>query len=175
MDRRPARVKALAWAGVEEPLFEVAFADLDLGRLRAHGTQLGAAYRLTYEVETDSSFVTDRFAAECETAGGSKRIELRRGRELSDDVLDIDVQFSPLFNSLPVLRDRLLNGGGARFYTMAFVLVPELNVVASEQEYTPLGAGLVRFNSGTFSADISFDPDGFVVDYPQLARRVRMT
>lgn len=168
-------MKTLVWAGVEEPLFEVAFADVGGGRLRAHGTQLGAAYRLTYEVETDSSFLTERFAAECETVEGTTRIELRRGGELTDDTLDVDLQFSPLFNSLPVLRDRLLDGGEARLYTMAFVLVPELNVVASEQEYAPLEPGLVRFSSGTFSADISFDTDGFVVDYPQLARRVRMT
>jgi uncharacterized protein len=168
-------MNTLAWAGVEEPLFEVAFVDVGGGRLEAHGTQLGAAYRLTYEVETDFSFVTERFAAECETAGGVKRVELRRGVELTDGALDVDLQFSPLFNSLPVLRDRLLNGGEARPYTMAFVLVPELNVVASEQKYAPLEPGLVRFSSGTFSADISFDADGFVVDYPQLARRVRMS
>jgi hypothetical protein len=165
-------MKTLVWAGVEEPLFEVAFVELGGGRLRAHGTQLGAAYRLTYEVETDSSFVTERFAAECETVEGSKRVELRRGVDLSDEILDVDVQFSPLFNSLPVLRDRLLNGGKARLYTMAFVLVPELGMAPSHQEYIPLEPGVVRYRSGTFSADIAFDADGFVVNYPQLARRV---
>jgi uncharacterized protein len=167
-------VKALVWSGVEEPLFEVAFAAVDGGRLNAHGTQLGAAFRLSYEIETDSSFVTKRFAAECETAEGSSRIELRRGIELADDTLDVDVQFSPLFNSLPVLRDQLLDGGAARVYTMAFILVPELSVVPSQQEYTPLEPGVVRYSSGTFSADIRFDSEGFVEDYPRLARRIRM-
>jgi uncharacterized protein len=168
-------VKALVWSGVEEPLFEVAFVDVDGGRLSAHGTQLGAAYRLAYEVETDSSFVTERFSAECETAEGSTRLELRRGVELAGATLDVDLQFSPLFNTLPVLRDRLLHGGAARVYTMAFVLVPELRVTPSSQEYTPLEPGLVRYRSGSFSADIQFDSGGFVEDYPRLARRVRIT
>lgn len=167
-------MKALVWSGVEEPLFEVAFVEVDDG-LKAHGTQLGAAYRLSYEIETDSAFVTDRFAAECDTADGSNRIELRRGVELADDTLDVDLQFSPLFNSLPVLRDHLLGGGVARTYTMAFVLVPELRVTPSQQEYIPLEPGLVRYRSGTFSADIRFDAEGFVEDYPRLSRRVRIT
>jgi hypothetical protein len=164
-------VTALVWTGVEEPLFEVAFAGVDRG-LKARGTQLGAAYRLSYELETDTGFVTQRFAAECETAEGSKRIELRRGAELVEDTLDVDLQFSPLFNTLPVLRDGLLHGGDARVYTMAFVLVPELTVTPSRQEYTPLEPGIVRYQSGSFSADISFDADGFVVHYPRLARRI---
>jgi uncharacterized protein len=168
-------MKALVWSGVEEPLFEVAFVDVDSGRLTAHGTQLGAAYRLSYEIETDSAFVTEQFSAECETTEGSRRIELRRGVELADDILDVDLQFSPLFNSLPVLRDQLLDGGAARVYTMAFILVPELSVVPSQQEYTPLEPGVVRYSSGAFSADIRFDSEGFVEDYPRLARRIRMT
>jgi uncharacterized protein len=167
-------VKALVWSGVEEPLFEVAFVEVGGARLSAHGTQLGAAYRLSYEIETDSSFVTERLSAECETVGGSSRLELRRGIELTGDTLDVDLQFSPLFNSLPVLRDQLSEGGPARVYTMAFVLVPELRVTPSSQEYTPLEPGLVRYRSNNFSADIQFDSEGFVVDYPRLARRVRM-
>lgn len=168
-------MKALVWTGVEEPLFEVAFVEVSDRRLSARGTQLGAAYRLTYEIETDSAFVTDRFVAECETDEGSRRIELRRGSELADATLDVDLQFSPLFNSLPVLRDGLLDGGAARTYTMAFVHVPELRVTPSSQEYTPLEPGIVRYRSGTFSADIEFDAEGFVVDYPRLAHRVRMS
>jgi hypothetical protein len=87
-------------------------------------------------------------------------------------VLDLDLGFSPLFNSLPVLRDRLHEGGEARDYTMAWVGVPDLKVSESRQRYIPLEAHVVRFRSGTFSADIEFDADGFVVRYPGLAERV---
>ena len=37
--------------------------------------------------------------------------------------------------------------------------------------YEPLGERRVRFSSGSFSADIEFDGDGFVVNYPGIARR----
>jgi uncharacterized protein len=55
---------------------------------------------------------------------------------------------------------------------MRWVNVPSLELHRSEQEYLPLGGGLVRFRAGSFTADIQFDPDGFVLDYPGLARRV---
>ena len=55
---------------------------------------------------------------------------------------------------------------------MAFVNVPEFSVQRSVQRYVPLDRGVVRFRSGTFTADIEFDADGFVVRYPGLAERV---
>jgi uncharacterized protein len=52
------------------------------------------------------------------------------------------------------------------------VNVPELFVERSAQRYVPLERGVVRYRSGSFSADIEFDADGFVVRYPGLAERV---
>jgi uncharacterized protein len=165
-------VKTLAWAGAPDPRFEIAFVELAGGRLIGRGSQLGPTYRLTYEIETDSAFVTERFLGECETSNGSKRVELRRGVELVGDTLDVDLGFSPLFNSLPVLRDRLLDGGSPREYTIAFVTVPDLDVSPAQQQYIPIGPEIVRYRAGTFVADIEFDSHGFVVDYPGLARRL---
>jgi hypothetical protein len=56
---------------------------------------------------------------------------------------------------------------------MAWVAVPQLVVSRSRQRYVPLERGMVRFRSGTFTADIEFDADGFVLAYPGLAERVR--
>ena len=47
----------------------------------------------------------------------------------------------------------------------------ELHVREAQQRYEPLGERRVRFSSGSFRADLLFDEDGFVVDYPGLARR----
>jgi hypothetical protein len=74
-----------------------------------------------------------------------------------------------LFNSLPVMRDGLLEPGPARDYVMRWVNVPSLEVTASEQQYEPLGNGLARFRSGSSTAEIRFDDFG--VDYPGIARR----
>jgi hypothetical protein len=79
---------------------------------------------------------------------------------------------SPFFNSLPVLRDGLLEGGEPRDYVMQFVDVPQLDIGPSEQRYQPRGDRVVRYSSGSFSADIVFDEDGFVVDYEGFLERV---
>ena len=164
-------MKLYAWQG--PGIFEVAFVDLGDDRLTARGTQLRAGYSLSYVLETSHMFVSERLVAEVETVHGAGKLDLRRGtKPLKDDVLDLDLQASPLFNSLPVLRDGLHEGGDARAYTMAFVRVPELSVDRSAQRYVPLERGVVRYRSGTFTADIEFDADGFVVRYPGLAERV---
>jgi hypothetical protein len=137
---------------------EIAHVDVDGGTLRATGTQLGVAYELRYELAPELL-----------------RLELvgERRLEVALDGLDFfDLGSSPLFNSLPVLRDRLLDGGEPRDYVMRWVSVPELDVDESPQRYEPLGGGVVRFTSGSFIADIAFDDDGFVHRYEGLAERV---
>jgi len=54
---------------------------------------------------------------------------------------------------------------------MAWVLVPSLEVIANEQTYTVLGSGKIRYSSGTFSAELSLDAEGYVTHYPGLADR----
>jgi len=82
---------------------------------------------------------------------------------------------------MPVLRHGLLHGGAPRDFVMAWVSVPDLAVRPSAQRYTFVGrptsastqpaAAVIRFESGTFRADVVFDDDGLVVDYPGLGRR----
>jgi hypothetical protein len=100
-----------------------------------------------------------------------------------DTALDCDLGLSPLTNTMPVLRHGLLDGGGPVQFVMAWVSVPWLAVTPSVQLYTHLrrgpaselgGAGeaasLIHFQSGEFSADIAFDAQGLVADYPQIGR-----
>jgi len=54
---------------------------------------------------------------------------------------------------------------------VAWVLLPSLEVVQEDQIYTALGDGRVRFATETFSADLTVDDDGFVLDYPGLCVR----
>jgi hypothetical protein len=148
--------RTLVWQGLELPLMEIAYGDLDGGTLRARGTQIGVAYELRYELEPG------RLRAHVVDGPG---IDIG----LDDDVDFFDLGYSPLFNSLPVL-------GGlehATDFVMSFVQVPSLEVVRSEQRYEPLGDGLVRFRSGSFVAELRFDADGFVTRYEGLAERVQ--
>ena len=125
---------------------------------RASGTQIGVSYELRW--------VLDRQRLELEVVGVRSTVVELEGADY------FDVFASPFFNSLPVVRDGLLAGGEARTYTMRFVRVPELDTVLSEQRYEPLGGGVVRYSSGSFTADIEFDEDGFVVDYSGFLQRV---
>jgi hypothetical protein len=87
--------------------------------------------------------------------------------------LDIDLANSPLTNTLPIRRLRLLDAepGTAYEVEMAFVELPSLEVVHSVQSYTPTDGPVVRFRSGSFRADITIDEEGYVVRYPGLADR----
>jgi hypothetical protein len=88
---------------------------------------------------------------------------------------DVDLTGSPMTNTLPIRRLDLLKAesGVAHRISVAWVLLPSLEVVQADQIYTPLDAGVIRFANETFSADLIIDDDGFVADYPGLARLVR--
>jgi uncharacterized protein len=79
---------------------------------------------------------------------------------------------------MPILRHRLLDGGGPISFTMAWVAVPVLAVQADGQHYRHLRSGVdhhvVRYESvdGSFAANIIVDADGVVIDYPAMARRL---
>jgi hypothetical protein len=136
---------------------EIAHVERTRPEFVASGTQLGANYELRYRL-----------------APGVLQLELvgERRLDLSLDEADFfDLGWSPLFNSLPVIRDRLLDPGPARDYVMRWVDVPSLDVSRSRQRYEPLGDNVVRFRAGDFVSDITFDADGFVVHYPGIGTR----
>jgi hypothetical protein len=148
--------RAVVWRGLGEPRMEIA--RVAPGDVRASGTQVGVAYELRYELEP-----------------GLLRLNLVGQRMLDVELgkLDFfDLGLSPLFNSLPVWRDGLLENGKARDYMMRFVSVPDLEVLESRQRYEPLGGRQLRFSSGDFTALLEFDDDGLVVRYEHLAERV---
>jgi hypothetical protein len=148
---------SLAWVGDGVSRMEVAHVEGRTPSLTAVGTQLGAVYELRYRLEPR------RLALELV---GRRSVELELG---GADFFDLG--YSPLFNSLPVLRDGLLEAGPPREYVMRWVDVPSLQVSRSEQRYEPLGDGYVRFTAGDFTAAIRLDEAGFVLDYPGIAMR----
>ena len=148
-------MRTLVWRGLDEPRMEIVYAE-SLGR--AHGTQIGVSYELRWRL--------DGPVLDLQIAGGpAVTVEL-------GDADFFDLGHSAFFNSLPVARDKLLDGGPARDYTMRFVRVPDLSVERSPQRYTPLGGRRVRYRSANFEADISFDEDGFVTLYQDYLERV---
>lgn len=88
--------------------------------------------------------------------------------------LDIDLSISPFTNTLPIRR-LTFAAGEARVLTMAYIRAPELTVEPMRQRYTRLAADRYRYENveGDFAAELPLDPDGLVLDYPGLFRRVR--
>ncbi|MEU8607267.1 putative glycolipid-binding domain-containing protein [Actinoplanes sp. NPDC048791] len=111
------------------------------------------------------------------TAGGHPGAGLpgTEDPDLLFGAFDVDLTGSPLTNTLPIRRLGLLKAeaGVAHRVSVAWVLLPSLEIVQADQIYTALGDGRVRFATETFSADLVVDDEGFVVDYPGLAQRVR--
>jgi hypothetical protein len=157
-------------------------------------------YRLDYKLETRSDFITSGLLVTARGGGWSRRLDLRRlrsgrwtartssrgnaempapGGDMTefDDALDCDLALSPLTNSMPVLRHGLLDGGGPVDFLMAWVSVPDLSVHPSRQRYTFLRksgeVSVVRYESGSrdFVAELTFDADGLLIDYPGIGRR----
>jgi hypothetical protein len=181
---------------------------LDRDSLAAQGVAIGAApssYRLDYELETASGFVTARLRVTSRGDGWRRSLDLRRAasgvweeiwneqgvnallpQRVATDLatlagaLDVDLGLSPLLNTPPVLRHDLLRRGGSVDFVMAWVSVPDLAVHRSPQRYTFLRAvdderNLVRFESlaeDGFKADVTYDVDGFVLDYPGIGTRI---
>jgi hypothetical protein len=89
-----------------------------------------------------------------------------------DGCIDPDISMTPFTNTLPIRRLGLGIGDTAEI-GVAYVLVPELSLRAAPQRYTRLGDRLWRFESldSGFTADLTVDAEGLVVDYPGLFRR----
>jgi uncharacterized protein len=193
----------IVWTGVEEWMTEAAAVELTDGGLRAIGTQLGAdpvAYRVDYRLECPDDYVTRELELTATAEGWRRRLLLTHDgdggwrAEVDDEgevpggpwdgelpglseARDIDIENSPLTNTMPILRHAFQHGG-ERDFLMAFVTLPALRVEASPQRYEHVRAGdggsVVRYLSrdGDFTAELELDADGLLVFYPRLARRV---
>ena len=192
----------LIWAGVEEWLTESAAVDLESDGLSATGTQLDAEpapFRVDYRLEAPD-FVTRELKLTATSEGWRRHLLLRHDgsgawtAEVDDEgdvpggpwdgslpdlsaALDIDIQNSPLTNTMPILRHGFQHDGSGDFL-MAFVTTPTLRVEASPQRYEHVRAtedgSVVRYISrdGDFTAELELDSDGLLRFYPRLARRV---
>jgi hypothetical protein len=163
-------------------------------------------YRLELELRVGADWVTRRLALTARGDGWTRSLVLERGTgwngavtddgtvpspviasapadavepaAIPPDVLDVDVQYSPLTNLMPIRRLGLDRPGATGGFRMAWVSVPSLAITLDRQRYTLLGIDdgdhCARFEDGDgfFTAVIRCDADGLVVDYPGIARRL---
>ena len=198
--------RLVGWIGPEPVRLDVASVNFDGDQLRAHGSSTTEDYALTYRLATGPQWITRRLDVRVDGDGWWRQLTLERdlgGRWSSrrtdafaegdpvtaiaahdelDGALDCDLGLCPLTNTMPVLRHGLLEASRAGEplqvdLTMAWVSVPELDVVASAQRYNSGvavagGGAQIRYQSGDFVEHIEFDADGLVVSYPSIGRRI---
>lgn len=141
----------------------------------------GHPLEASYLVETDTAWRTRRVRV---AVRGGGALEIRSdgaghwhgadGAALPDldGCLDPDISMTPFTNTVAIRRLGSKVGEAAEI-KVAYILVPELSLRAAPQRYTRRAERLWRFDGLDidFTADITVDDDGFVVDYPGLFRR----
>ena len=108
------------------------------------------------------------------TAPGGGPIPPERPAPTSPAPIDVDLSATPFTNTLPIRRLGL-RGGQAETIRVVYVRFPGLEVTLERQRYTCLEPGRrYRYESvdSDFTREIEVDPDGLVVTYPGLFRRV---
>ena len=176
--------KDVIWAAVQWPGLEYVIAQAGDGGFRADSQLVMAEQgpaRVSYQLDCDAGWrfreltlrLTDpdgeRTLMMSAAADGSWIVNGARRADLVGCV-DIDINVSPLTNTLPVRR-LMWSAGLPVDLDVAYVSVPELTVRLARQRYTLLADRLYRYESGSFQADLPVDQDGFVLDYPGIWTR----
>ena len=81
--------------------------------------------------------------------------------------MDIDLNFSPSTNLLPIRRLNLRIGESADVRA-AWLRFPSLELQPFDQRYTRLAEDRYRYQSASFSAELRVSPAGFPLDYEKV-------
>lgn len=136
--------------------------------------------RLDYQVTCDAAWQTvsgkiegwvGERIVEIEIAVDPQRRWLLNGEERPEvrGYTDLDLNFSPSTNLLPIGRLRLGVGQGAEVRA-AWLRFPSFNLEPLEQYYTRVTEAVYRYESagGSFVAELTVSEAGFVTEYPGL-------
>jgi uncharacterized protein len=172
--------RALSWPGAEHVSLREGPAGLEAEGV-AVALDEGAPMRVHYRLVCDREHRTRELDVSQPADGlrlslradGEGRWADEAGRTLPelDGCIDVDVAITPLTNTLPVRRLGL-RPGEASDVRVVYVEVPGLRVRPARQRYHCLRADdastSYRYESGDFSAELTFDAQGFVRSYGDL-------
>jgi hypothetical protein len=148
----------------------------------------GVPYRLRYRIQCDAAWQVQEVALHLLMP---RDIQLHLNRDNAGmwypstgeaasaltGCTDVDISATPLTNTLPIRRLQLVVGQSAEI-AVVYIAVPALTITSEHQRYTCLEqhqqGSLYRYESlaSGFTATLPVDRDGFVLDYPDLFRRV---
>jgi hypothetical protein len=180
------RYESILWSRLDIPGHEVAEQ-----RQTGQGWQLrgvavfahaGQPCRLEYDIRCDSAWQTELvtlggIVGETEVAmellrnpAGEWSVNGSKVWELTD-CDDVDLNFSPSTNMLPIRRLKLAVGESARVRA-AWVRFPSFTLEVLEQTYTRKAPETYLYESadGKFRRELTVDAAGFVLEYPDFWR-----
>ena len=145
-------------------------------------------FRLYYEITCDSSWNVKELDLML-LSGSRKSLKIQADGQghwftsIGDSIpslggcIDIDISATPFTNTLPIRRLKLRPGQSAELL-VAYVLIPEIELMTDRQRYTCLElhaqGGLYKYESmeSDFKAELPVDSDGLVIDYPGLFKSI---
>jgi hypothetical protein len=181
-----AMQRSIVWEWCDRPGIEHLLLALDDDKSRADGIVVvgfeGTLLRLRYTVLCDAQWRFRRAAISAESSGESRqrRIERSQHGEWTIDgtarpdlaaCTDIDIMGTPFTNTLPIRR-LVLAPEQSVAISVVYVRIPDLDISVAMQDYTRHGAGF-RYRSleSGFTAELSVDADGIIIDYGTIWRR----
>ncbi|MBS0029653.1 putative glycolipid-binding domain-containing protein [Chitinophaga sp. 22321] len=90
-----------------------------------------------------------------------------------DNCIDIDISLTPFTNTLPVKRLQF-EEHESKLLDMLYINLPDFELQKVQQRYTRLGSHEYRYDnvSTDFTADLPFDENHIVKDYPEIFTRI---
>jgi len=179
-----AEIESIIWRRIDMPGHEWAQATADEGESRLYGTAIfvyeGKPCCLEYLIECDDSGET--VSVEVVGEAGDEIVEIEisvdgDGNWTMDEqvipgvkgCVDIDLNFSPVTNTLPIKRLNL-EIGESQAVSAAWLRFPSFKLERFDQTYTRLAENVFRYESagGTFKRDLTVNEFGLVTEYPGL-------
>jgi hypothetical protein len=181
------KVRDVLWAPVREAGLEHCRVRESVSGVEAEGLVIGvsadAVFRARYAISCDQSWRVRDLRLKVE-GGDTLALDVDdtgqwsgNGRAIAAlaGCIDVDLSVSPFTNTLPVRR-LALQPLESRELSVAYVEVPSLRIGVAKQRYTCLvrreDGTMHRYESGSFRADVTFDVDGLVIEYPRAFTRV---
>ena len=168
----------ILWQGLTAPSMERFIASVSDNGFELKGlilqTHEDTPYLVRYAIRVDQSWRTRDVQVELEDGGrrilsvsadGAGHWSREDGRLNDlDGCLDVDLEWSPSTNTLPIRRLALAIAE-SRAVTAAWIRFPSLEVERLDQSYERLDQHRYRYRSGRFTADLTVGDDGLVLQY----------
>jgi hypothetical protein len=181
----------LTWRAHDVPRMESVRVQLSGNRIKAYGRVVAAAtashpaFSASYDLNTDEHGATKRLSMTITLAERERQLSIARDEEnmwlvqdhqnskraAFEGALDVDMVFSPFFNTLPIRRTGIYKRSDSIVVPVVYVRVPDLSVELETITYTNGDAGFT-LKSPVADTPITIDDEGFILDYPGLAERI---